>query len=154
MVARLVLLVLLVLNANCARAQSMKVVGVTDGDTVTVVDKDKHQVKVRLWGIDAPEKKQAFGSRSKEALSSKVFGKEIDLEEKSKDWYGRTVANVYLGGRWINKELVEEGMVWHYKQYAKKSSELAEAERLAKENKLGLWSDKNPVPPWEFRRKK
>ena len=140
-------------SEDVSNASGWHVVGVTDGDTITVLDEGKHQIKVRLWGIDTPEKKQAFGSRAKEALSSKVFGREIKLEEKSKDRYGRTVANIYLDGRWINKELVEEGMAWHYKQYAK-SSELAEAERLAKEKKLGLWLDKNPIPPWEFRRKK
>ena len=128
-----------------------KVIGITDGDTITVLDSKKQEIKVRLWGIDAPEKKQSFGVNAKSSLSFKTFGKYVVLEVKSKDRYGRTVANVYVGNRWINKELVEDGMAWYYRQYAK-SPELEQAEHQARSAKRGLWSQQ-AVPPWEYRNK-
>ncbi len=126
------------------------VVGVTDGDTIKVL-RGKELLRVRLDGIDAPEKKQAYGQRAKEKLSSLVFGKEVQLVVKSVDRYGRLVAEVRAGGRSANAEMVAAGLAWHYKAYSKDQS-LAALERSARERRLGLWADKDPVPPWEFRR--
>ena len=134
-----------------ALAYQAKVVGVTDGDTCTVLTAEKQQVKIRLAGIDCPEKSQAFGTRAKHALSDKVFGQSVEVKEQTKDRYGRTVADLYLGTRWVNLEIVTEGWAWHYKQYSK-DKQLADAEQTARTAKLGLWADKEPVPPWDFRR--
>lgn len=128
-----------------------KVVSIADGDTVTVLDAEKVQHKIRLQGIDAPEKKQAFGTKSKEALSEKIFGREVVVIWNEKDRYQRVLGEVHLGKRHINQEMVQEGMAWHYKQYDKSKS-LADAEHEARAQRLGLWADKQPIPPWEFRK--
>jgi len=133
-----------------------KVVSVSDGDTITVLvinQTTNTTVKIRLSEIDCPEKKQAFGTQAKKALSEKIFGKMVAVEYNNTDRYGRIIGKIIFDGRWINKEMIEEGFSWHYKQYSS-NKELAKAELIAKEKKLGLWVDKNPVPPWEFRRKK
>lgn len=128
------------------------VVGISDGDTITILTADLEQMKVRLAEIDCPEKKQPFGTKAKEALSEKIFGKHVDVEWTKKDRYGRVIGKVYLDGRYINKEMIEEGWAWHYTEYSH-SPEMAEAQVYAKSHKLGLWADKHPVPPWEFRKK-
>ncbi|MBM4149072.1 MAG: micrococcal nuclease [Lentisphaerae bacterium] len=140
------------LLAGCVWAQSIegRVVGVHDGDTLTVLDADKVQHKVRLAGIDAPEKKQAFGEKAKLALSGKVFGKPVNVAVVDTDRYGRTVGDVYCGTNWINREMVVEGWAWHYKAFSK-SKELAAAEEEASAAKRGLWADRDPIAPWQFR---
>jgi len=141
------------LNAIChADEIKGKVVSIADGDTVTVLDAEKVQHKIRLQGIDAPEKAQAFGTKSKEHLSEKIGEKEVVVKWKEKDRYGRVLGEIYLGDRHINLEMVQDGMAWHYKRYSK-SKELAGAEETARKAKKGLWADKEPVPPWEFRKK-
>lgn len=129
-----------------------KVVKIADGDTITVL-LDKVQYRIRLAGIDAPEKKQAFGTQSKKALGDKIFGKDVKVVWKKRDLYNRIVGDIYLDSRWINKEMVEEGWAWHYRQYSK-SRDLADAEEAARNARRGLWNDSNPIPPWEFRKKK
>jgi endonuclease YncB( thermonuclease family) len=129
-----------------------KVVSIADGDTITVLDADKVQHKIRLEGIDAPEKGQAFGTKSKEKMSELVGEKEVVVKWSKKDRYERILGDVYLGDRHINLEMVREGMAWHYKQYSK-SKELAEAEDEARKAKKGLWADKSPEPPWEYRKR-
>ena len=128
-----------------------KVVGVTDGDTITVLDATQTQHKIRLDGIDTPEKGQAFGTQAKKALSDKVFAKQVTVKYKERDRYGRIVGIVMLGNRWINHEMVAEGWAWHYKQYSSDQN-LAAAEIKAREARKGLWHDGNPVPPWDWRR--
>jgi endonuclease YncB( thermonuclease family) len=129
-----------------------KVVKVTDGDTVHVLlDRETH--KIRLLHIDAPESKQAFGTKAKQALSERVFGKEVKVVWKSRDRYKRILGDIYLGDRWINLEMVQDGMAWHYKQFSK-DEKMAQAEDEARKAKKGLWADPNPIPPWEFRKKK
>ena len=108
-----------------------KVVSIADGDTITVLDAQKVQHKIRFQGIDAPEKRQAFGTRSKEALSEKIGDKDVLVIWKEKDRYDRILGDVYLGKRHINLEMVQEGMAWHYKQYSKDAA-LAEAEIAAR----------------------
>lgn len=129
-----------------------KVVGVSDGDTLTVLDAAKVQTKIRLNGIDAPESKQDFGARAKEALSSKVFGHEVRLVKRDVDRYGRTVADVYVGERLVNRELVAEGWAWHYVKYAPQDRALADAEASARTKRIGLWTGESPIAPWDFRK--
>ena len=126
-----------------------KVVSIADGDTITVLDADKKQHKVRLTGIDAPEKKQAFGAKSKARLGELVAGKDVVVEWKDKDTYGRTLGKVRQGSLDVNLQMVKDGLAWHYKKYSK-SAELSGAE--AKAGKKGLWADPSPMPPWDFRK--
>jgi endonuclease YncB( thermonuclease family) len=128
-----------------------RVVGVHDGDTITVLDGSNVQHRIRLAGIDAPEAKQAFGTKAKQALSGMVFGKEVRVEGHGGDKYGRTLGDVVAGGTWVNRTMVEAGMAWHYVAYFK-DKELADAEKDARVKRLGLWSDIDPTPPWEFRK--
>lgn len=127
------------------------VVGITDGDTITV-KKNYTSYKIRLSEIDAPERKQSFGTAAKIKLSEKIFGKNIVFEGNKKDRYGRIVAEVFYNGRNINQEMVEEGFAWVDERYSK-SIVLLECQKKAKEKKIGLWSEKNPIPPWQFRKK-
>ncbi len=127
-----------------------KVTRVADGDTVTVLDAANVQHKIRLHGIDAPEKKQAFGEKSKQHLSSLVFGKDVRVKYKSRDKYGRIIGTVFVDGRDVNHEMLRAGLAWHYKRYDK-SPEYASAELEAWQNHRGLWVDSNPTPPEQFR---
>ena len=129
-----------------------KVVSVYDGDTITVLS-DNTQHKIRLEGIDTPESKQPFGNKAKQAMSGMVFGKQVKVVWKKKDRYGRTLGHVYVNGKWTNLQMIEQGMAWHYKQYSK-DTELAYAEVEARKNRLGLWADKAPVAPWDWRKGK
>ena len=127
------------------------VVALHDGDTVTVLD-GKTQVKVRLNAIDAPERKQAFGTKSKDALAVRIFGKTVTVLWNEHDRYGRTLGHVMLDGQWINKWMVQEGWAWHYKQYSH-DKRLARWEDESRAAKKGLWSDPHPEAPWVFRHK-
>lgn len=129
-----------------------KVVGVTDGDTLTVLTAEKRQVKVRLHGVDAPETGQDFGARSKQAASSLAFGKQVTVSEMDRDRYGRTVAEVILpDGKSLNRELVRSGYAWHFVRYAPDDREHATLEAEARAAKRGLWSQPGAVPPWDWR---
>ncbi len=132
-----------------------RVVGVADGDTITVLDADKVQHKIRLSGIDAPEKKPPFGNRSKESLSELAFDKTVNVETENRDRYGRQIGKVLVNGRDVNLVQVERSMAWFYRQYQRDQSpndrRLYEAaEDAARADKRGLWRDADPVPPWEF----
>ena len=133
-----------------------QVVGVSDGDTVTVLVDGHSQVHVRIAGIDAPEKRQPYGQRSKQLMSDCAFGKEVAVEWKKIDRYGRTVGKVVSKGVDCGLRQIELGMAWHYKTYAKDQSRedreaYAEAEERARAKGRGLWSDADPVPPWQYR---
>lgn len=133
-----------------------RVVGVADGDTITVLDVDQVQHKIRLAGIDAPEKNQPFGSRSKESLAELVFNKTVEVETSKRDRYGRQIGKVLLNGRDVNLVQIERGMTWFYRRYQLEQSPAdrrlyEEAENTAKIGKKGLWRDAEPMPPWEFR---
>lgn len=130
-----------------------RVVGVHDGDTITVLTDGNKSVKVRLDGIDAPESKQAFGARAKDALSSLVFGKTVAVRVRTTDRYGRNVGRVRVGEVDVNVELVRLGFAWWYRAYARRDTVLEAAESEARRAGRGLWSEKNPTPPWEWRRK-
>lgn len=128
-----------------------KVVGVADGDTITVLHGRKSE-KIRLYGIDCPEKRQDFGRRAKKETSDLVFGKTVLVVPRAKDRYGRTVAVAKLAdGRNVNHLLVERGLCWWFQRYASKDRDLAALEKQARVQKIGLWSQSNPIPPWEFR---
>lgn len=148
---------LLLVHASAADTLQGRVVGVSDGDTVTVLDDSNTQFKIRLMGIDAPEKKQAFGSRSKESLSALVFNKQVMVEYNKKDKYGRTVGKIIVDGVDANLEQIKAGMAWHYKKYEKEQSVddrsiYAKAEDGARGEKRGLWFDSEPTPPWDWRK--
>lgn len=133
-----------------------RVVGVSDGDTLTLLDADKRQHKIRLSGIDAPESGQAFGSRSKQALSDCAFGKTAIVTGDNTDRYGRTVAKVSVAGVDCNRRQIELGMAWHYKKYAGEQpvaerTAYAAAEDAARGEKRGLWVDPHAMPPWDWR---
>ncbi len=133
-----------------------KVIGIADGDTVTILNDKHEQIKIRLIGIDCPEKSQAFGSRAKKTLSDKVFSQNVKVETRGKDKYSRTLGVVKIGDEDINEYMISQGVAWHYKKYAKTQPEeeanrYAKAQELASQNKRGLWIQENPIPPWEFR---
>jgi endonuclease YncB( thermonuclease family) len=133
-----------------------KVVGVTDGDTITVLDSDNTQHKIRLAGIDAPEKKQAFGNVSKQQLADRVFQKTVTIDYSKTDRYGRLVGIVLVDGEDINIQQIEAGLAWHYKKYEREQTpedreRYAAAEGEAREARRGLWREPEPVAPWEFR---
>lgn len=130
------------------------VVGVSDGDTVKVLDAGKKQHRIRLLGIDAPESNQAFGQKSKQYLSSLIFNKNVSITYKEKDQYGRILGTIFYENENINLKMVQAGLAWHYVYFAKDNKELAEAEAAARKEKLGLWADPNPMPPWDFRYQK
>jgi len=128
-----------------------KVVAITDGDTLTVLDDAKVQHKIRLAGIDAPERKQAFGNKARQALGDMVFAKVVRVDVIDVDRYKREVGRIFLGNRFINMEMVQNGFAWRYPQYDK-GGEFSAAEGDARVHRRGLWADRYPVPPWEFRR--
>lgn len=127
-----------------------RVVGVHDGDTVTLLISGNQQVKIRLAQIDAPESDQAFGQRSKQSLSAIIFNKTIRVKKEAIDRYGRTVGTILVDGLDANREQVKRGMAWAYRNYLHDQS-LVQVEEEARRAKVGLWSDPNPMPPWEYR---
>ncbi len=136
-----------------------KVVSVSDGDTIKVLDATNTQHKIRLQGIDAPEKAQPFGQKSKQSLSQLVYNKQVTVEYQKKDKYGRTLGKVLHNGTDVCLEQIKLGMAWHYKQYKsdqpKEDRETyAQAELASRSMAVGIWKDKNPTPPWEFRKQK
>ena len=127
-----------------------RVVKVSDGDTITVLDASNVQHKIRLNGIDAPEKKQAFGQVAKNHLSSLVAGKAVRVEYSKRDRYGRVLGTVFVGDTDINLKMIADGLAWHYKKFDKTPS-YAKAEDAARSKRLGLWRDPKPVEPETFR---
>jgi len=129
-----------------------KVVGVSDGETISVMRVGR-AVKVRLHGIDCPEKGQPFGKRAERFTSEMAFGMEVEVQIKTTDRYGRIVGEVILpDGLSLNKDLVHAGFAWWYRKYAPNDRTLKALEAGARAKKGGLWADKNPIPPWEWRR--
>ena len=136
-----------------------KVVGVSDGDTITVLDASNKQHKIRLDGIVAPESAQDYGSRAKQSLSDLVFGKTVTVISQKKDRYGRVLGTVTLDGKDINLEQVQRGMAWAYRYRAwevrpEEPTPEEQAEAQARKERRGLWADASPIPPWDFRRGK
>ncbi|OYT89001.1 MAG: nuclease [Burkholderiales bacterium PBB6] len=134
------------------------VIGLADGDTMTLLDSAKVQYKIRLSGIDAPEKRQPFGNRSKENLSALAFGQQVVIEWGKTDRYGRIIGKVLVNGRDAGLEQIRCGLAWHYKAYMREQSATdralySAAEVEARSAKRGLWGEQGPMPPWEFRRR-
>ena len=124
-----------------------------DGDTIEVLN-GHHSDRIRLSGIDCPEKGQVYSKKAKQAASALVFGKQVTLQTHGKDKYGRTLADVLLtDGTNVNQELVKEGWCWWYRKYAPGDTVLEGLETEAREAKRGLWVDPQPVPPWEWRKR-
>lgn len=131
-----------------------QVVSVLDGDTIEVLHNQRPE-RIRLSGIDCPEKGQAFGRRAKQVASELVFGKRVTLQTHGHDKYGRTIADVLLpDGTNVNQMLVKDGWCWWYPKYAPENVILAELQRRARRSGLGLRADPAPIPPWEWRERK
>lgn len=147
------LTLLLVFTISVLAEISGRVVGVSDGDTITTLTEAKETIKIRLYGIDCPEKNQAFGQVAKQFTGDQVFGKAVTVKEKAKDRYGRTVGMVYYdGGKCLNYEIMEAGLGWCYHQY-NKDPKIEALEGKARGLKVGLWKDSSQIPPWDFRKK-
>lgn len=134
-----------------------KVVGISDGDTITILAPGDIQERIRLSGIDAPEKRQPYGQVSKQALSALAFGNPVSVEWRKRDRYGRIVGKATVSGVDIGLAQVESGMAWHYKEYEREQLPIdrvryAEAELSARAERRGLWQDEIRVPPWQWRR--
>jgi micrococcal nuclease len=130
------------------------VISVLDGDTIEVLH-NRHPERIRLSGIDCPEKGQPYGHKAKQAVSALVFARDVILQTHGQDKYGRTLADVLLrDGTNINHTLVKDGLCWWYRKYAPLDAELEKLEKEARDAKKGLWADPQPVPPWEWRKLK
>ena len=159
---------LLLVLSICPAARGAEIVGevvsVADGDTLTVLDASREKHRIRLSGIDAPEKRQAYGERSKQHLAALVFRKTVRVVWEKKDRYARIVGRVLAAECEaacpytldVGLEQIRAGLAWHYSAYAKEQAPVqreryAEGERRARERRTGLWSDAHPVAPWDFR---
>ena len=132
-----------------AAAWTGRVVGIHDGDTLTVL-RNGRGVKLRLYAVDAPELGQAFGQPSRKSLSNLCFGRSAQVTAMGEDKYGRTLARVECGGLEVNAEQLRRGMAWHYAQYNRDPA-LQQLEAEARRQRLGLWSDRRAEPPWSYR---
>jgi endonuclease YncB( thermonuclease family) len=127
------------------------VVAVADGDTFTLLTADQQQVKVRLHGIDCPEKKQPYSAAAKAFTSQAIFGKTVHVQGAKKDRFGRVLGTVYYGtGQCLNEQLLAAGWAWHYKKYDRQAA-WAVLEQQARTAKKGLWQDAHPIAPWQWR---
>jgi micrococcal nuclease len=145
----LILLLLFFLPTGVETAS--RVTRIIDGDTLEVLTADNEKLKVRLEGIDTPERDQPFGDSATLHLTKLAHDKPCVLVSSSKDQYGRTLADVLVDGKSLNLQMVEAGLAWHYVYY-NKEQRFADAEAMARGEKIGLWKDAEPVPPWEWRK--
>ena len=157
---KLICILLLLLSLlSFAEELTGKVIKVSDGDTITVLDSNNQKYKIRLQGIDAPETQQAFGETSRQSLASLVYDKEVIILWDKRDKYARILGKVIVDGRDANYEQLKKGLAWYYKQYENDLSDedkerYAEAEVWARNYTEGLWTDSKSIPPWEFRHKR
>lgn len=133
-----------------AMAVSGKVIRVSDGDTI-LLQSGSQRIKVRMYGIDAPELKQNYGEDSKNYLEKRILNKNVDVKVINEDKYGRKVGKVFYKNKDINLEMIKTGNAWFYEYHAKKEKEYRKASKSAQEQKLELWKDKNPQNPRNFR---
>lgn len=131
-----------------------RVARISDGDTLTIIASGNKRQKVRLYGIDAPELHQAFGQKARNQLEKLIDGRDVSVEELYGDDYGRTVGIVKIGGENINQQMVKSGFAWVYEHYCKKSfcRDWEGDEAAARRARKGLWREKDPMPPWDWRR--
>ncbi|MDP2025620.1 thermonuclease family protein [Sulfuriferula sp.] len=156
----LVVIAFAILTA-AAHAETLtgRVVGIADGDTLTLLDATKIQHKIRLAGIDSPEKGQPFGQVCKKSLSDLAYDRVATVETTKLDRYGRAIGKVLVNGQDVNLEQIRRGCGWHYKKYQNEQSlddrlSYNSAEESARASKVGLWADNNPMPPWDWRKAK
>jgi endonuclease YncB( thermonuclease family) len=146
-------------TARKADAQvKLFVTAITDGDTINILDTQKTEHKIRISGIDAPEKAQPFGSKSTANLGRLAFNKDAQADCPKRDRFGRLVCKVTVDGTDVGLQQVTDGMAWWYRKYAKEQlgadqDSYEQAETMAKLRRIGLWGEVNPVPPWEWRHK-
>ena len=133
-----------------AVAVSGKVIRVSDGDTI-LIQSGSQKIRVRMYGIDAPELKQKYGEESKKYLEKRIMDKNVDIKVINQDQYGRKVGKVFYKNKDINLEMIETGNAWFYEYHAKREKEYRKAFKNAQEQKLGLWKEKNPQNPRNFR---
>jgi endonuclease YncB( thermonuclease family) len=155
-IKNLIFCIFLVPSVCFADLMTGEVVAVADGDTIKILSEGV-QHKIRLSGIDAPEKSQLFGNQSKQSLADMVFRKTVAVEYNKRDKYNRIVGKVLLDRNDINIEQIKHGLAWHYKKYEKEQeladrSIYANEEYIARQGKRGLWAESKPIPPWEFRK--
>jgi endonuclease YncB( thermonuclease family) len=134
-----------------------RVVGIADGDTLTLLDATNIQHKIRLSGIDSPEKGQPFGEHCKKSLSDLAYDRQAGVESSKLDRYGRVIGKVLVNGQDVNLEQVRHGCGWHYKKYQNEQIlddrlSYNAAEESARGSRVGLWADNEPMPPWEWRK--
>lgn len=167
LVVLLALLLALLLGSGCAPADARapalqpftaQVVRVADGDSITVLDAGKQQHRIRLAGIDAPERQQPFSQRSREHLAQLLAGQTVRVEPGKLDRYQRMVAKVFVQGQDASLAQLQAGLAWHYKDYEREQARedrlaYARAEDAARAAGVGLWQDRQPLAPWEFRRR-
>ena len=151
----LFLILSFIFSLSVAHAWTAKVIKVIDGDTITVL-KDTQRIKIRFYGIDTPEKRQAFGKAAKRHLISFVGCQYVDVQPITHDRYGRLIALIHVGDLNVNRAMVADGYAWVYRRYCRKAfcSDWLALEKSASEQHLGLWQDPNPMPPWEWRRQR
>ena len=155
---RLLIVLLLAIPFVAASAATLtgRTVRVTDGDTIVILSEGNVQHKIRLQGIDAPERGQAYGTKSKEHLSERVAGRFVVVKTDKRDRYGRVIGKVLVGGKDVCLEQINAGLAWHYKQYQNEQTAsdrqwYAEAEKEARDAKRGLWQDPHAIAPWDYR---
>lgn len=146
-------MICLIGSLTFAESMQGRCVGVADGDTATVQVGENHQIKVRLECIDAPERNQDFGKDAKQKLSDLILDKDVSLDISTTDKYGRSVAKVNVGGTDANLEMVRSGLAWHDVKYSPNAIDFSNAEKEAREQKIGLWSQPTPTPPWDWRKR-
>ncbi len=128
-----------------------RVIAVKDGDSIEVIDSNQQHFIIRLAHIDCPEYSQPYSVAAKRFTSDFCYGKNVTLDQTDTDRYGRLVCEVFVDGKSLNLALVENGLAWHHTRYSD-DPDFAEAEEKAREAKIGLWADPDPLPPWEWRR--
>jgi micrococcal nuclease len=143
-------------SSSLSKTVTGKVVKVADGDTITILDSDNRQHKIRLYGIDTPEKSQAYGKKAKTFTANLVAGKAVKVKVYDTDRYGRSVGVVFVGGPNVNRAIIKNGFAWQYRKYCKASfcDDWLGLERQARNHGIGLWGGKNPQAPWDWRRAK
>lgn len=150
----ILLLVLLISTISHAQIFRVKVIGVSDGDSFTAINRDNLKLTYRLYGIDAPEKRQPYSRVAKEFLSSMILNKTVIVNVSSTDRWGRHIVTVSTQSvKDVNARMLEYGLAWHFKRYDN-SKTYSQLEQKALEKKIGLWKDPNPTPPWEWRIRK
>ncbi len=156
MIGTLMAMLLFSLAVQAGESLTGKAVRIIDGDTLVLLNEDNQQIRIRLAGIDTPERKQPFGKRAKRALAELAAGKIVIGDCPKTDRYGRRICKIEVESVDVGLELIRRGLAWHYKKYAHEQSPedrkaYADSEDQAKKNRIGLWTDPSPVPPWQWR---